>query len=758
MPSPRACIFILLILFVLSFSARAIALEMSSKRNCAICHVMWLDDFRTDKETLIKWQPGNVLMKDTQGVVSTEEMCYSCHDGYVMDSRSITWKYKGHRTFVKPSDKVTIPADLPLSNKDEIYCGTCHSAHGGGSNTDATISGGLSFLRRDNIDSQMCEMCHTKQGAFKRYYGHPVKTKSYDIPQILFDAGSKRSRSGDRVICQTCHEVHGAKGDKLTVIENKASKLCTICHEKQKSLIETKHDLRVSLADEANIRGQNPAESGPCGVCHLPHNGAGNLLWARQTEAGEWLSQLCLSCHAENSGLKISHIGTYSHPVNVDLSAKDSTSSRLPLFLVDGTQSTSGKVQCFSCHNVHRWDPNNLLNIGGKDVQGDGSTSFLRVSIFGSSTLCLDCHQDKKQLLTSDHNLEITAPDEKNLEEFTPRVSGPCGACHIPHNAAGKRLWAKPLFSDRNFFGQLCDSCHRKNGAAKAKLVGDNSHPVDVVLEETKIGDVRKQVAEELPLYSGDGERTPDGKVVCITCHEPHTWEAKKSGLLENYELRNMEGDATTSFLRKVNSPSPELCKICHAEAAVVEGTPHDLRKRASKGENMPGQIFQQSGLCKACHLVHNAPNELKIWARPYGPTGGDQNPMDGLCTSCHSKDNMAEKKIPPVASHPQGKLITNVVEFSKNGRSYTPIFGPDGRERNSGNLSCPSCHNAHQWGIPVENAATGDKQKGKPIKSFRFLRTMSYNAVCRDCHGPEGFYRYLYFHDPEKRLTWIKP
>jgi predicted CXXCH cytochrome family protein len=719
---------------------------------------MWLDDFRTDKETLIAWQPGNVLMKDTQGVVSTEEMCYSCHDGYVMDSRSVTWKNKGHRTFVKPSNKVTIPADLPLSNKDEIYCGTCHSAHGGGANTDASISGALSFLRKDNIDSQMCEMCHTKQASFKQFNGHPVKTISHDIPKILFEAGSKRSRGGDKVICQTCHEVHGAKGDKLTVIENKASKLCTICHEKQKSLIETKHDLRVSLADKVNIRGQNPAESGPCGACHLPHNGAGNLLWARQTEPGEALSQLCLSCHAENSGLKISHIGTYSHPVDVDFFAKDPTTSQLPLFLLDGTQGTSGKVQCFTCHNVHRWDPTNVLNIGGKEVQGDGSTSFLRISSLGSSTLCIDCHQDKKQLLTSDHNLEVTAPDEKNLQEFTPRVSGPCGACHLPHNAAGKRLWAKPLSADRDFFGQLCDGCHSKNGAAKAKLIGDNSHPLDVFLEETKIRDIREQVAEELPLYSGDGDRTADGKIVCITCHEPHTWDARKSGLLENYELRNMEGDPTTSFLRKVNSPSPELCKICHAHAAVVEGTLHDLRKTAFKGENLSDQTLKPSGLCEACHLVHNAPNKLKIWARKSGPTAGDQNPMDGLCTSCHSKGNMAEKKVPPVAFHPTGKLITNVVQFSKEGRSYTPIFGPDGEERNSGNLSCPSCHNAHQWGIPVENGATGNKAKGNFTKSFRFLRTMSYNSVCRECHGPEGFYRYLYFHDPEKRLISIKP
>jgi len=275
---------------------------------------------------------------------------------------------------------------------------------------------------------------------------------------------------------------------------------------------------------------------------------------------------------------------------------------------------------------------------------------------------------------------------------------------------------------------------------------------LDVSLNETKIRDISEQVAEELPLYTADGERTLDGKVACTTCHEPHTWDARKSGLLENYELRNMEGDATTSFLREVNSPSPDLCKICHAQAAVVEGTPHDLRETGAKGENLPDEDLQPLGLCKACHLVHNAPNKLKIWARPNGPTLEDQHPMDGLCTSCHSKGNMAEKKIPPVATHPTGRLITNVIELSKDGRSYTPIFGPDGKEIKSGNLSCPSCHNAHQWGIPLEEVATEKRPKNNLTKSSRFLRTMSYNAVCRDCHGPEGFYRYLYFHDPKRR------
>ena len=753
MSKARLYIYLLTTCIVLSLCSTAIALEKSSKRNCAICHVMWLDDFRTDKETLIEWQPGNVLMKDTQGVVSSEEMCYSCHDGYVMDSRSVAWKYSGHRTFMKPSKNVTVPAELPLSNKDEIYCGTCHTAHGGGSNTDASISGALSFLRKDNIDSSLCGMCHSKEAAFKKYNGHPTRVKLDSIPEILFAAGSKRSKTRDLVICQTCHVVHGAKGNKLTVIDNKGSALCTACHEKQMSLIQTKHDFRLSFPEEKNAKGQGPAESGPCGACHLPHNGLGKWMWAKPPIPGERASQQCLVCHSEDSELKIKHIGKYSHPINIELSANKSASSRLPLFLENGSKNPAGKVQCLSCHDAHRWNPDNPLNTGGKNVEGDNSNSFLRISNSPSSTLCLACHQDKKQLITSDHNLEVTAPDEKNLQESTARASGPCGACHIPHNASGKRLWAKPLPAERDFGTQSCIGCHNKNGAAKAKLTGDNSHPVDVALKETKIGRINEQGAGELPLYGENDDRTPDGRILCITCHEPHNWDPRKSGLLENYEPQNVEGDTTNSFLRKANFPSPELCKICHVNEARVEGTIHDLSKTAPKAENFLGQTVKKSGACGACHLVHKAPNKLKLWARPYGPITEKENIMDGLCTSCHSKGNIAEKKIPAIAIHPAKQLLTDIMRRGKKGINYMPLFDADGREEIVGDIACPTCHNAHQWTPSRQETASGKNPKTTSVNTFRFLRNMSYNTFCIDCHGPDAIYRYMYFHDPEKRL-----
>ena len=67
----------LIVVFIVVGISSAFGIEVSSKRECAVCHIMWLDDFRTDMETLVEWQPGNVLMKDTQGVVSSEDICYS---------------------------------------------------------------------------------------------------------------------------------------------------------------------------------------------------------------------------------------------------------------------------------------------------------------------------------------------------------------------------------------------------------------------------------------------------------------------------------------------------------------------------------------------------------------------------------------------------------------------------------------------------------------------------------------------------------
>ena len=764
------------------------ALEKSSKKECALCHVMWLDVFRTDKETLIKWQPGNVLMKDTQGIVSSEEICYSCHDGYVADARYTVWKYNNHPVFKKPSKDIKMPAALTLSNKDEMYCGTCHSPHSGrkaapGLSPEETIPGPLSFLRLPNVDSGLCEACHVNEADFKRTNGHPVHTDKLKIPKTMFAQGGVKAGKKDTVICQTCHAVHGAKGRHITVMDNSQSAMCMVCH-KERTIAGTLHDARKTMPKETNLLGQPVSESGPCGACHVPHKSAGYKLWARKRQPGNPASRICLSCHSgapespvppgrlDDKTHTIKGIGRYSHPIDVSAvpkalgkAAPAPFATNLPVFSQGGNQLSTGTMQCFTCHAVHQWNPDDPDDRGGKNVAVNASNSFLRISASRSSVLCLECHRDKRQILSFDHNLVLTAPETKNIRGDTAVVSGPCGACHIPHNAADRRLWGRAVFQNNGAVPQYCTGCHAENGSAKEKQVGKNDHPVDVVLKGKDIPPPGR-VIEMLPLYNAEGGTQGGDRIMCSTCHDPHIWSAdrKKTGPTgvstdtTAAVVKNVEGDARNSFLRRVGSPTPDLCVVCHEDTALLAGTDHDFFITAPSARNRLGETVAEAGQCGVCHAVHNSPIGRLLWAQAYGPVEENQHPMNALCTGCHSKGNMAEDKIPPVASHPEGKLIDNIFTFNQQSTGYIKLFDDDFKEVNAGDLSCSSCHSFYRWDHRVRKPGPGRKVEGNTDTSF--LRASSDQTVCIDCHGETAIWRYMYFHSLEKRkmLKGVRP
>jgi predicted CXXCH cytochrome family protein len=749
------------------------ALEKSSKKECALCHVMWLDVFRTDRETLIKWQPGNVLMKDTQGIVSSEEVCYSCHDGYVADARFSVWKAGNHTVFKKPSEKVKIPQELTLSNKDEIYCGTCHSPHSGreaapGATPEETIPGPLSFLRLPNVDSSLCEACHVNAAAFKRTYGHPVHTDKLKIPEALFARGSATAKKKNTVICQTCHAVHGADGSNLTIMDNRQSALCMACH-RQRAIVGTLHDVRKTMPEEKNMRGQSVSGSGPCSACHVPHQSGGYKLWARKRPPGNPASQVCLDCHTGAPESKIKGIGRYSHPIDVRAvpralgkTAAAPLPTKLPAFSPGGFHQTAGSIQCATCHDAHQWNPDDPDEKGGPNIAGDASNSFLRMPAVRSSALCTACHQDKRQLLAFDHNLVRTAPEAKNSRGETAAVSGPCGACHRVHNSADKRLWVRAALRDNGRAPTYCTGCHAPNGAAKAKQVGKHDHPVNVELKGRDIPPAGR-VVEKLPLYNAGGGVEGGDRMTCRTCHDPHIWSAAgnaagSAGATADAALKNIEGDARASFLRAVASPNPELCVVCHEDTAVLVGTDHDLFVTAPAAKNQLGQTVAHSGQCGVCHAAHNSPKERLLWARTDGPVEKDQHPMNSLCTGCHSKGGPAEEKIPPVATHPKGMLINNILTITHRPTGYIKLFNDRWKEARAGDLSCSSCHSFYQWDHRVRNPGPGKNVEGNADTSF--LRASSGNLVCTDCHGETAIWRYLYFHSLKKRamLKGVRP
>jgi hypothetical protein len=61
-------------------------------------------------------------MKDTQGIVSSEAVWYSRHDGYILDSRGSAWKHQRHKTFKKPSKIFRTPEMTSIDRAVGMDC------------------------------------------------------------------------------------------------------------------------------------------------------------------------------------------------------------------------------------------------------------------------------------------------------------------------------------------------------------------------------------------------------------------------------------------------------------------------------------------------------------------------------------------------------------------------------------------------------------------------------------------------------------
>jgi predicted CXXCH cytochrome family protein len=308
------------------------------------------------------------------------------------------------------------------------------------------------------------------------------------------------------------------------------------------------------------------------------------------------------------------------------------------------------------------------------------------------------------------------------------------------HGGAQIFLWAKTIPDDAGLTEMpVCYSCHSRDGPAAEKSVGAVSHPINVSPAD-------KGLTTRLPLFDPRHRLAPDGRMTCYSCHDPHRWDSSPAVS----DTSNVaDGDARNSFLRLAGSPSPHLCVDCHQKQSRVGRTDHDLTITAPRAKNNAGQNPLQSGPCGVCHATHNGENQLLLWAQEFGH---GSNVMETLCTGCHSRSGAASDKIPAVVFHPEDIAIHNTGRNIKHDPVYFPLYhAASGQPQNAGNLSCPSCHNAHRWS-PIEDLpnAAGKNREGDVLSSF--LRNASYNTICMDCHGPEALYRYQYFHLPAKR------
>lgn len=597
----------------------------NSAKGCAICHYRWIDTF------FVEGKGTPLVPYQKEKVVATEEMCFSCHDGSVMDSRDKINRKTGHKINQLPPEHMKIPDIFPLDEQGRMQCATCHTAHGVPSGPDAQDT---VFMRTSNRDSAMCRMCHPTADGGMANGNHPIGKLDRDIPQRLKDKGGTIGRAHkNEAVCETCHTAHGSPFSGMLVLNAGNSQLCLACHEDK------------AIFDEQGARKP-------------------------------------------------------FHAINVIPKA-----AKIPdTLLKKGAKlGDDNMLTCQTCHKVHHnKTENHLLLIKNE-----------------KSDFCFTCHPDKQQMLDGKHNLEHSAPKEKNHQGRTVAQAGVCSACHLPHKPA------RQLSGQKDFTSQLCMSCHSKgNVAEKVNLTG-NTHPLAVSPVRSQIDNAPFAAVTvdiqtlKLPLFNAYGVQDMSrGLMTCATCHDPH---GSQPGL-----AAAKEANTSHYFLRET---TPEICGQCHPDKFSIARSKHNLEKSAPNATNALGRTPAESGICGSCHLVHGSQKGF-LWARADETTPGADGTGNGMCVNCHRKDGIGGDKINRGYSHPVG-----ISPSSAGISTRLPLFDADAGRSRTGIIRCATCHDPHNAeSIPIRAPAPPGKQ---PIKRHQFLRlgVAPEPELCVECH-----------------------
>jgi predicted CXXCH cytochrome family protein len=176
----------------------------------------------------IEGKSSDLVAYTVEKVVAKPEMCMSCHDGSIMDSRARMTRGRGHKTDVPPPFEIKIPKLFPLDEEGKVQCATCHTAHGvpSGPDTEETI-----FMRTSNRDSAMCRMCHPNREGGLSTGNHPDGIVKLEIPKKLISLSAHAGKGGNKIGCETCHTAHGSPRESYLIQSAMRSGLCLDCHK-----------------------------------------------------------------------------------------------------------------------------------------------------------------------------------------------------------------------------------------------------------------------------------------------------------------------------------------------------------------------------------------------------------------------------------------------------------------------------------------------------------------------------------------------
>lgn len=203
-----------------------------------------------------------------------------------------------HPCDIRPTQRVRIPPDFPLSRQGELTCVTCHDVHMGRDNGGLALVKDL--LRRDEHGPAFCQICHGRALTSKSM-GHPQALGEAHMrpryvitdPGVSIDPISKN--------CISCHDGSYATSASIKagiwshgkdfIGNDMGNHPIGVDYEKARTAPGRKTDLRPMGAVDPRIKFFDGKVG--CGSCHDPYkHSKDNLVIPNDG------SRLCFACHA----------------------------------------------------------------------------------------------------------------------------------------------------------------------------------------------------------------------------------------------------------------------------------------------------------------------------------------------------------------------------------------------------------------------------------------------------------------------------